>query len=90
METTPTYEQRSTLKKALDFDITRYLTVNPINSINGSERSDRHVNISKTICGFIFNINPNEKHNHMVKGYEAWREVKQPLYGNISLMKPLQ
>lgn len=25
-----------------------------------------------------------------LKGYEAWREVKQPLYGNISLMKPLQ
>lgn len=25
-----------------------------------------------------------------IKGYEAWKEVKQPLYGNISLMKPLQ
>lgn len=25
-----------------------------------------------------------------IKGYEAWKEVKQPLYGNVSLMKPLQ
>jgi hypothetical protein len=25
-----------------------------------------------------------------IKGYEAWREVKQPLYGNLTLMKPLQ
>jgi hypothetical protein len=24
------------------------------------------------------------------KAYEAWKEVKQPLYGNTSLMKPLQ
>jgi hypothetical protein len=25
-----------------------------------------------------------------VKGYEAWKEVKQPLYGSVNLMKPLQ
>jgi hypothetical protein len=25
-----------------------------------------------------------------IKGYEAWKEVKQPLYGSVSLMKPLQ
>ena len=25
-----------------------------------------------------------------IKAYEAWKEVKQPLYGSVSLMKPLQ
>jgi hypothetical protein len=25
-----------------------------------------------------------------LKAYEAWKEVKQPLYGSVSLMKPLQ
>jgi hypothetical protein len=77
METTLTHEQRYALKKALDFDITRYLKVNSINSINGSERSDRHVNISKTICCFIFNVKLNDKYNHMVTG--SWLAVHDHL-----------
>jgi hypothetical protein len=73
METTLTCDQKQALRKALDFDIARYLMVNSINRIDGSERAERHMNISKTICGFIFNIKPSEKHHYMITG--SWLAV---------------
>jgi len=77
METTLTQEQLQNLRKALDFDISRYLIVNSINRIDGCERADRHMNISKTICGFIFDVHPKDKHNHMVTG--SWLAVHDHL-----------
>jgi hypothetical protein len=73
METTLTLEQRQALRKALDFDITRYLIVNSINKIDGGERADRHVNISKAICHFIFDINPKEKYHYTISA--SWLAV---------------
>ncbi len=73
METTLTEKQLQNLRKALDFDISRYLIVNSINRIDGSERADRHMNISKTICCFIFNVKPEDKNNYMVSG--SWLAV---------------
>lgn len=73
MNTTLSKEEILSLKNALDFDISRYLIVNSINRIDGSERADRHMNISKTICCFIFNVKSEEKHNHLIS--LSWVDV---------------
>jgi len=73
METTLSREQLRALRTALDFDIGKYLRANSINELNGSEKAERHMRISKTICGFIFNVKPQDRYNYMVSG--SWLAV---------------
>lgn len=41
------------LKQILDFDINRYLMANSCQRLDGGEKAERHINMSKAIVGFI-------------------------------------
>lgn len=77
MNTTLTQEQLRELKNALDFDIRMYLKVNSIQWLDGGKKADIHMNISKTICRHIFNVEPHDKANYMVNG--SWLAVHDHL-----------
>jgi hypothetical protein len=48
-----TEREKYLLKKIMQYDIERYLIVNSYNHLDGNERAERHINISKTLVEFI-------------------------------------
>jgi hypothetical protein len=48
-----TDREKWALRELLDFDIRRYLMANSIQRLDGAEKADRHIKISKTLCKFV-------------------------------------
>ena len=51
------------LREELNDDIIRYLYVNSVNRYDGGKRADIHMNISKTLCRYVFNLTSNNHPN---------------------------
>lgn len=77
METTLTQEQLHQLKISLDFDIKNYLIVNSIQWLDGGKKADIHMNISKTICRHIFDVQSHDYANYKVNG--SWVAIHDHL-----------
>lgn len=48
-----TDREKWALRQLLDFDIRRYLMANSVQRLDGAEKADRHIKISKTLCRFV-------------------------------------
>jgi len=48
-----TDREKFLLRKEMDFDIHRYLMANSCQRLNGGEKADHHIAISKILVGFI-------------------------------------
>lgn len=55
-----TRREKTLLWKLLEFDIYRYLMANSCHRLDGNEKAQRHINISKTIVGYITGDVENE------------------------------
>ena len=53
MSTKLTNREKWALSKLLDFDVARYLMANSCQRLDGAERVQRHLAISKTLCEFV-------------------------------------
>ena len=53
MSTKLTNREKWALSKLLDFDVARYLMANSCQRLDGAERAQRHLAISKTLCEFV-------------------------------------
>lgn len=64
-----TDREKFLLRKEMDFHINRYLMANSCQRLNGSEKAEHHVAISKILMGFI--TCDITKENHTL----AWKNV---------------
>ena len=61
------------LRQMLTFDITRYLLANTFGRLDGEEKADRHIHMSKILCRFVFAEGGEYKFSR--KESETWHKV---------------
>jgi hypothetical protein len=69
-----TKREKWALGYILEFDIARYLMANSCQRLDGDEKADRHIRMSKKICWFIFAEKYGIDRKSFAKAYVAMHD----------------